>query len=52
MNRHKLNWTEFPKFQSQNNAIEYYYIIMNEEDANSIPSIGIVYNPHNDYKAK
>ena len=52
MNRHKLNWTEFPKFQSQNNAIEYYYIIMNEEDASSIPSIGIVYNPRNDYKAK
>ena len=52
MNRHKLNWTEFPKFQSQNNAIEYYYIIMSEEDESYIPCIDVLYNPHNDYKAK
>ena len=36
MNRHKLNWTEFPKFQSQNNATEYYYIITNEEEESSV----------------
>ena len=52
MNRHKLNWTEFPKFQSQNNAIEYYYIIMNEEDESSVPCIAMVHNPYNDYKGE